>query len=324
MSKIFVAIPSYQDPMLKFTVSWLNANASGENEVRVVVFDQYKDESSKYIPVDGNVEVFYLPAAKARGAGYARSLICDRVEDEDYFLSIDSHTYLVKNWDKKLINKIKFLQSRTGSEKVGYVGNWNLWSWNGKNLKISKRDATPYMAWYDSRSSLRTTSTFVQKFKMVKDAVYECNTILAGMFFAPIQFIKDAPFDPKIPFKNEETSVAMRSWTRGWRMYCIQNDPIIYTLNYSMSDVDKFPNSSRAVVLENEAVDYIYDVLSGNIIGEWGAPSRGVLQDWWNWVGIPDGAQRYAANAGNYVVPVKYSNVKKLKQRAKNKGKRVV
>ena len=62
----------------------------------------------------------------------------------------------------------------------------------------------------------------------------------------------------------------------------------------------------------------------------WASPRHGarvrseVLQDWWNWVGIPDGAQRYAANAGKYVAPVKYSNVKKLKQRAKNKGKRVV
>jgi len=322
MSKIFVAVPSYQDPMLKHTVSWLNANASGDNEIRVVVFDQYKDGGERYIAQHKNVEVFYLPASGAKGAGYARSLICNKVKDEDYFLSIDSHTYLVKNWDKKLINKIKFLQSNKGHDKVAYVGNWNLWSFAGKNLKLTKKDATPFMAWYDSRSSLRTTSTFIQKFKNVKVPVYECNTILAGMFFAPIQFIKDAPFDPNIPFKNEETSVAMRSWTRGWRTYCIQNDPIIYTMSYSMSDNNKFPNSSRAVVLENEAVGYISNVLSGNIVGEWGAPNKKLLQDWWNWVGIPDGAERYKKNAGHYVKPDKHANARRLKKRAQAKRRR--
>ena len=107
--KIFISIPSYQDPLLLETLCSAYQNAANKDNISFGVCEQANHgidvESLKF---QDRVEYELLDPVMAKGPCWARARIQKFLNDEDYFLQIDSHTIFAKNWDAILLNYYSF------------------------------------------------------------------------------------------------------------------------------------------------------------------------------------------------------------------------
>jgi len=94
--------------------------------------------------------------------------------------------------------------------------------------------------------------------------------------------------DPLIMYSGEEVTTAVRAWTRGYRMVCIQN-PIAWHLNKFHGDryeKDRlWDTKQRASALfahwwrkNTKGMARSKRILTGSLLGYWGAESRESLK----------------------------------------------
>src|ERR1700690_2462085 len=101
-SKTFVAIPSYRDRELPATLLDLLAKAKWRSDLRVVVAWQFGrgETLPRTVRTVKNVEIIPIPAAQSLGPNWARRMLQDRYDGEEFTLLLDSHHRFVEGWDK--------------------------------------------------------------------------------------------------------------------------------------------------------------------------------------------------------------------------------
>jgi hypothetical protein len=123
--KIFVSIASYRDPLLQQTINSLLKTCDNRLLLRVVICEQNStvdDFSLKDFPTE--VEVIRMPHADARGPCWARYLIQQEYQGEEFYLQIDSHTkFLNKGWDTSLKKMLENLPEKACLSN--YVASFN-------------------------------------------------------------------------------------------------------------------------------------------------------------------------------------------------------
>ena len=80
------------------------------NKIQKRIVDALYKLDSKYKNI---VFVNRLSYKQARGPTVARFLIQQKYNQEQYYLQIDAHTLLEKDWDLKLINTLKELPPKS-------------------------------------------------------------------------------------------------------------------------------------------------------------------------------------------------------------------
>ncbi|KAJ3065455.1 N-acetylglucosaminyltransferase, partial [Quaeritorhiza haematococci] len=117
---IFVAIASYRDKDCKNTLSNLFDNAKNPERVYVGLCEQ-NDPNHPLESCGGTgprVRQITMHSKDARGPTFARYLSSTLWQEEDYFLQLDSHVRMVKDWDEKLIQTVKQIQMKTGNPRI--------------------------------------------------------------------------------------------------------------------------------------------------------------------------------------------------------------
>ena len=103
-NKIFISIASYQDPLLKETLCSAYENAEEKENLRFGVCEQSNlgiDLAS--ISFANLIQYELIDPVIAKGPCWARSRIQNFIDNEDFYLQIDSHTIFTKGWDQILI-----------------------------------------------------------------------------------------------------------------------------------------------------------------------------------------------------------------------------
>ena len=106
-NKIFVSIASYRDSELEKTVDDLFEMANIKERVFVGICLQDTDEIIKNFKYNHHkqVRIYSINFKKAKGVCYARKIIQNNlIQDEDYYLQIDSHSRFAKDWDSILMS----------------------------------------------------------------------------------------------------------------------------------------------------------------------------------------------------------------------------
>ncbi len=109
--KIFISIASYQDALLPVTINSAYTQAKFKDNVFFGVIDQSKmklDFSKSNIA--NQISYLHIDPADARGPCWARAMAQTLMNDESYFLQIDSHTVFEKDWDEYLLNYLKIIK----------------------------------------------------------------------------------------------------------------------------------------------------------------------------------------------------------------------
>ena len=101
--KIFVQIASYRDPELVKTIKDMLANAKRPKNLVLGIARQFSesdgfDNLDKWRK-DKRFKILDIPYTEAQGVCWARNLVQQLYNGEEYTLQIDSHMRFVKDWD---------------------------------------------------------------------------------------------------------------------------------------------------------------------------------------------------------------------------------
>ena len=108
-------IPAYKDPTLKETLDSMFQNAAYPNRIFTAIAAQYDDEipmpDLSKIP-SKNIRMLSIHPENRPGVYKLRSILNKLYAGEDYYLSIDSHTIFMENWDEGLIKALESFEDR--------------------------------------------------------------------------------------------------------------------------------------------------------------------------------------------------------------------
>jgi hypothetical protein len=219
MKSIFVSISSYRDAELIPTVLNLISTADRPDQLKISIAWQHDDCENLLLIKDKISHVLDIPYINSKGVCWARSLIQELYDGEDYVLQLDSHHRFVSGWDTKLQNGLSKLQVKNKRSLIStYLPNYT-----DKILyehEIFKIAATSYTK--DGLLFLTPTPMASTRRDYIK------SNFLSGHFiFGPGKFYDEIKYDSKLYFFGEEVSLSARAYTYGYDIYT-PSKPIAY------------------------------------------------------------------------------------------------
>ena len=219
MQKIFVSIASYRDPELLKTLNDLISKAKNPEDLRIVIAWQHSEEdewdSLEEYANDSRFTILDLNCKESKGVCWARNIIQQEYQGEQYYLQLDSHHRFSDNWDETLKDYIHYLQC------IGY----------------KKPVLSAYLPSYDPETESKIFEVWglnIERF-LPEGAVFlrpnhvdnwdnlkepfRGRFISAHFVFTVGSFAREVMYDPNFYFHGEETSLAARAYTHGYDIF---------------------------------------------------------------------------------------------------------
>jgi hypothetical protein len=261
--EIFVSIASYKDSELINTLNSLYENAKNPSEIRCVVFNQTDftqfDHHNLFFG-DRRVEVYSVDYRHTKGVSWVRHKIQTYIENEKYYLQIDSHMKFAKDWDEKF----KIYLNECNSLKpvlTFYPSPYNLEN-DEKPYNIIKNEIR-------GLNRMACSSFGVGMNKGLCDLQNGDNkpilgtTIAAGFLFSPIEYVKEVPYDPNLFWNYEESDQTYRGFTHGWDFFGTPECLIWHKYN-TTGVMPHYAENSDSMHRENNSNTYAEKKLFGD------------------------------------------------------------
>lgn len=225
MNKIFISIASYRDPELSNTIKSVFDNAEFPVNLKIVVFEQNdeNDESVYGMFSVENVIVLRTHFSNAKGPSWARYIIQKLYNNEEYYLQIDSHSRLIKNWDTKLIHMLSLVPEPAVLTQYPPGYNFNdVYDRNKIRSGLYVQGFSPI----DGFTRIQSHYT-----KDLRNFPYTSKAWSACFSFSKGSIVKDAPYDGNLEFLffGEEMDITLRLFTRGYYFYS-PNESVVFTM----------------------------------------------------------------------------------------------
>jgi hypothetical protein len=218
---IFVQIASYRDPELLPTIRDCISKAKYPENLRFGIAWQHsvedKWDSLEEFIKDGRFKIIDIDYRDSKGACWARNLLQQKYNGEDYTLQLDSHHRFVDSWDVQCIEMIEQLQD-LGHEKpilTSYIP-----SYNPEN-DPDGRTQVPWKMNFDRfipEGAVFFLPAGIDNFKEL-DAPIPARFYSAHFCFTLGTFVTEVPHDPEYYFHGEEISIAVRAFTHGYDLF---------------------------------------------------------------------------------------------------------
>ena len=219
--KIFVQIASYRDPQLIPTIENMLENAKRPKNLRIGVARQFHpddkfDDLSKF-ENDSRFRILNIPHEEAEGVCWARNLVQQLYNDEEYTLQIDSHMRFAPNWDDEMIKMVKQLQKK-GYKKpllTGYVSSFD------PDNDPQGRVQEPWRMAFDRfipEGAVFFLPETIPGWRDMKEPV-PARFYSAHYAFTLGQFTKEVQHNPEYYFHGEEISISARAYTCGYDLF---------------------------------------------------------------------------------------------------------
>jgi hypothetical protein len=294
--KIFISVASYRDIELRKTLENVVGNAKFPKDLNFCVLSQDYPNRHPDLSFIKNLNYLKMNFKDARGAGYARKLLMEEYNGEEFFLQLDSHMRTTKNWDVRLITMLNETQEIEQNKKIilsqfpapyrvltngkeEFIEG-DMWYWDQPSWTSVVR--TNSNVWAGNRENMPNY-----------DKPHPSHTVLAGYIFAPGNIVEDVPYDPRISFMGEELCFAIRAYTRGWKIYAPnemlfwhyyvrKGDPKIW----SQRDNASRQKEDRWIELEKESAKIQKAVLTGEEKGVYGVGDKKLYKEYQEMIGI--------------------------------------
>ena len=125
--------------------------------------------------------------------------------------------------------------------------------------------------------------------------IYKGFLLSAGFLFSTKEFVDTVPYDPHLYFEGEETSLALRSFTRGFDIFHIPKIPLFHCY---VNDTEQFSrpmhwnedeDKNRTIKwaeLQNKSKKRIEEIIKGKLTDSFGLGSKRTLNDYKDFSGI--------------------------------------
>jgi len=219
--KIFVQIASYRDPQLIPTIKNMLENAKRPKNLRIGVARQFHpddkfDDLSEF-ENDSRFRILNIPHEEAEGVCWARNLVQQLYQDEEYTLQIDSHMRFAPNWDDEMIKMVKQLQKK-GHKKpllTGYVSSFD------PDNDPQGRVQEPWRMVFDRfipEGAVFFLPETIPGWRDMKQPV-PARFYSAHYAFTLGQFSREVQHNPEYYFHGEEISISARAYTWGYDLF---------------------------------------------------------------------------------------------------------
>ncbi|NBQ17516.1 hypothetical protein EBU24_04315 [bacterium] len=219
---IFIQIAAYRDPQLLHTIADAISKATYPNRLRFGLAWQHCDKDAwdqldDYIN-DNRFKIINIDYKDSQGVCWARNLLQNLYQGEDYTLQLDSHHRFVENWDTILIDMLKDLQE-SGSPKpllTSYIPSFD------PDNDPAGRVNEPWKMTFDRFIPEGAVFFLPAAFN---PSIEDINKPIPGRFYSAHfaftlgQFCREVPHDPHYYFHGEEISVAVRAFTHGYDIF---------------------------------------------------------------------------------------------------------
>ena len=207
---IFVSIASYRDDECPKTIKSIYDNATNPDNIFIGICQQNSEEDIDCLKDNirsNQIRIKRLHNSQARGPTYARYICSTLLQDEEYFLQIDSHTVFNKNWDSTLIS---LLNKCPGENNI--ITHYPPSQTDNSNLLVYMCNSK-----FDKNGLPTLKGALIHSDNKNRQVPF----IAAGMLFGKSKFVEDVPFDPYLPylFQGEEILHSARLWTSGYNFY---------------------------------------------------------------------------------------------------------
>ena len=238
---IFVSVASYRDKYCSRTLESMYENARHPSRLFVGLCIQ-NDEGDENCMLQNpalkayqnNIRTINLAHFEAKGPTWARYLCTTLMQNEDYFLQIDSHTLFDKDWDAKLVSMVSDIKANTTSKDVVLSHYPPIYEEHGNPNRDKKIVDTICQSFFNDRGMVSFLGA--EGVDMNKHSYVQTPHIAAGMLFCEGKCIKEVPYDPHLPnlFVGEEILHSARVWTSGYDIYT-PSEIVVYHL-YTRAD----------------------------------------------------------------------------------------
>jgi hypothetical protein len=283
MSKIFVSIAAYNEPDLELTIQSALENATEPERIHFGIVSHYTDGNRPNLSKYDNVKVIGLDYNSQSFCPLNRLLAISLMKDETYYLQIDAHMLFEPGWDSYLVYMYEKIITRHGPSVISsYLPPWH-WSEDGEIVALGTLEGCKLSVTDDMH--LNTD----QRHPMAKSIAgnfefgdYGEHFLMSGHFiFANAEYTREVSPDPFIVFAGEEPTLAIRTYTHGYKIFAIKNNVIRhktkeYGLKYSFDwRQDKRFNDTEGLKTfyynTDKSICRVAEILNGDWFGYYGA-----------------------------------------------------
>ena len=285
--KIFVSIPSYRDIECKNTIHDLFSKAKNPHNIVAGVLTQNNPEVREEDcglshELGYNIRSKNIDYRDANGPLMARSIIArDLFRDEKYFLTIDSHTKFVQDWDTKLIHQLQYLMSNGVKKPIltNYIPDVNL---------MKGYDRVPHIC--DILEIKEIPYIFQNNSSVPKNTFAPAYFIGAGGMFTLGSYVKDIGLDCLHQLNylqnGEEILYSILAYSHGYDQYTPADNLIFHMYEtpnrpHFRNDLDKHDLSKSGL---NKIVGFL--IRGENPEGIFNLGSERTIKSYWDIIGF--------------------------------------
>lgn len=220
-NKIFIQIASYRDPELIPTIKdCINKAKKPENLIFSIAWQHSPDDEWDNLDEfkdDKRFKIFDIDYRTSKGACWARNLLQQNYDEEEYTLQLDSHHRFVENWDELCIDMIKQLKKK-GHKKpllTSYISSYE------PDKDPENRVKQPWWMTFDRfipEGAVFFLPAAIPNWESLTEPI-PSRFYSAHFCFTLGQFVKEVPHDPEYYFHGEEISIAVRAFTWGYDLF---------------------------------------------------------------------------------------------------------
>ena len=217
---IFVSIASYRDPELIKTVRDMLSKAKDPNNLRFTIAWQHSKEDEwdnfkELVDDDPRFKVIDIDHKESLGVCWARNLIQQHYNNEDYYLQLDSHHRFSENWDQTLKDWVNFLRCDGFDKPIlsAYLPSYD-----------PKDEIKLFEVWglnidrFLPEGAVFLRPHYINDWQKL-DRPFRGRFLSAHFIFTVGSFAKEVLYDPNLYFHGEETSLSARAYTHGYDIF---------------------------------------------------------------------------------------------------------
>ena len=220
-NKIFISIAAYRDSELTPTIEDCLSKAKNPKNLVFGISNQFHPEDnfndlSKY-KKRKSFNILETNYKKSLGVCHARHHIQKFYDGEEYYFQLDSHHRFAQDWDVKLKKCLSDLK-KDGYEKPvlsSYLPSYD------PDIKGEAKLNDVWRTYIDRFMPEGPIFIFPESIHNWKEKEKpEKARFISGHFiFCDGSFVEEVPYDPKLYFHGEESSLAVRAFTHGYDLF---------------------------------------------------------------------------------------------------------
>lgn len=292
--KIYIACPSLADDKLIPTIKDCFDNALDPQNITFAIYDQRNEELAELdeLPYRNQIKYKRVPTSEAKGVGKARAGALEFLEDEYWYLQIDSHMKFARHWDSICFDQWDLCDQDNAILSTGLPG--CTYEHNRKE-NLNQAFSLEYNGFNPfGVPVIRPGKSVARELKP-----YLHQLMVAHFMFCKSEVVKKVHIDPRIYFMGEEMLYSLRLFTHGYNIFAPFKSPMLHYYAPSHARPRQWQLDPKWRELTNKSSRIIrtaFNCLKENespeVLGYYGLGSTRSLEDFESFLGVCFMAER--------------------------------